>query len=302
VYPLDVPKRIETLIEQFDFLHERLVNEVSEGGTSVKDILRALTRLPFTFRKEYESAIQSMLAELEKKEVVHNLFNRLNPIFTFIDYELLQHLVSKFGSQKLKQEMTSYTAKVQLFKKVTTIGELINCWPGLKVPEIDHKLLRAKLAGDPKSYTLEKLDYFRNRFFNELRRSEFVAVSILMLVEPANSFIAVWFIPTVAIQELTEAIGQIDRTFFQTEQILELLLGERTLYQRSVTAECMTSSAMEPLSAFTHVSTKFTCNVHITIIASLGYQLLGEREEGSGNMRYTYCVHVWNLDMTNQIT
>ena len=253
--PLDVPKWIKTLVEEFDCLHERLVNEVSEGGTPVKQVLRALTRLPFTFKTEYESKIQNMLPELEERQVIDNLFYRLNPLFTFIDYELLQHLISKFGSQALKQEMTSYTEKVQLFKKHTTIGKLINCWPGLKVPLIDHKLLRTKLADDPKSYTLEKLDYFRNRFFNELQRSEFVTVSILMLVESANSFIAVWFIPTVAVQELTEAISQIDRTFFQTEQILELSLGEQSLYQRSVAAECMTSSAMESVSAFTNVST-----------------------------------------------
>ena len=254
--PLDVPLWIKTLVEEFDCLHERLVNEVSEGGTPVKQVLRALTRLPFTFKTEYESKIQSMLPELEERRVIDNLFYRLNPLFTFIDYELLQHLVSKFGSQELKQEMTSYTEKVQLFKKVTTIGELIDCWPGLEVPPIDYTILRAKFTDDPKSYTLEKLDSFRNRFYGKIRRSEFVTVSILMLVESANSFIAVWFIPTVAVQELTEAISQTDTTFFQSEQILELSLGERILYQRSVAAECMTSSAMEPLSAFTHV-----CNI-----------------------------------------
>ena len=254
--PLDVPKWIEALIEQFDCLHERLVTEVSEGGISVGKVLRALTRLPLTFRTEYESKIQSMLPELEEKRVIDNLFNRLNPLFTFIDYELLQHLVSKFGSQELKREMMSYTEKVQLFKKVTTIGKLIDCWPGLEVPPVDYNKLRAKFAGDPKSYTLEKLDSFRNRFYGKIRRSEFVTVSILMLVESTNSFIAVWFIPTVAVQELTEAISQIDMTFFQIEQILELSLGERTLYQRNIAVECMTSSAMGFLSAFTHVSTQ----------------------------------------------
>ena len=261
VFPLDVSKRIETLEEQFDCLHERLVTELSEGGASVDQVLRALTKLPLIFRKEYESKIQDMLPELEKREVIRNLFYRLNPLFTFIDYELLQHLVSKFGSQELKQEMTSYTVKLHLFKKVTTIHELIDYWPGLKVPQIDHKILRAKFEDDPKSTTLEKLDYFRNRFYNELRLSEFVAVSILVLLEPANSFIAIWFIPTMLVQELTEAVSQVDKRFFKAEQILELSLDERTLYQRSVTAERMTS-AMGPLSAFTHVSTTFTCNVN----------------------------------------
>ena len=254
-FHLDVPKWIKELEEQFDCLHERLVNELSEGGISMDQVLRILTKLPFTFRMEYESAIQIMSPELEEKEVIHKLFYRLNPLFTFIDYELLQHLVSKFGSQELKQEMAIYTEKVQLFKKVTTISELIHCWPGLEVPQIDHRVLRAKFSDDPRSYTLERLDSFRNRFYNKLRRSEFVAVSILMSLEAANSFIAVWFIPNVAIQELLVALRYMDGAFLQTEHIFELSLGEQTLYQSSVAAECMTSSMMGPLSAFTHVST-----------------------------------------------
>ena len=253
-YPMDVPKRIETLIEQFDCLHERLVNELSKGGISVNQVLRALTRLPFTFRMEYESTIQNLLPELEKNSVIHNLFNRLNPLFTFVDYKLLHHLVMKFGSSGLKKDVMTYAEQVQLFKKHTTIDELKHHWPGLKKPQMDHKMLRAKFADDPKSYTLEKLDYFRNLFYSELRLSEFVSISILVAVESTNSFIAVWFIPTVVVHEIMEAFKLVDSGFFQREQILELSLGERKLYQRNVAAECMTSSAMEPLSAFTHVS------------------------------------------------
>ena len=76
-----MPQWIETLEEQFDCLHDRLVDELSDGDTPVDKVLRILTKLPFTFRKEYESAIQSMLPELEEKEVIHKLFYRLNPLF-----------------------------------------------------------------------------------------------------------------------------------------------------------------------------------------------------------------------------
>ena len=85
-------------------------------------------------------------------------------------------------------------------------------------------------------------------------------------MEPANSFIAMWFIPTVVVWELMEAFRLMDMTFFQTEQILGLSLGERTLYQRNIAAECVTSSAMEPLSAFTHISTKFTLVHYILLL------------------------------------
>ena len=79
-----------------------------------------------------------------------------------------------------------------------------------------------------------------------------------MLLEPANSFVTMWFVPTVVVEDLINAIGQIDRAFLQAEQILELSLDEKTLCQRNFTAECMTSSVIGPLSEFTHVSTLAT--------------------------------------------
>ena len=261
-FPNDVSKRIETLEEQFDCLHGRLVTELSEGGASVDQVLQALTKLPFSFRKEYESTIQSMLPELEKREVIRNLFYRLNPLFTFVDYKLLHHLVLKFGSPRLKKDVVTYAEKVQLFKKITTISELIDYqWPGLKVPQIDHKMLRAKFADDPKSYTLEKLDYFRSCFYSELRLSDFVSVSILVSLESTNSFIAMWFVPTVIVSDLIETISQIDRAFFQAKQVLKLSLDERILYQRSVAAECVISSVMGSVPSYTHVSKMYTISL-----------------------------------------
>jgi hypothetical protein len=107
-----------------------------------------------------------------------------------------------------------------------------------------------------------------------------------MLVESANSFIAVWFIPTVAVQELVVAFCHMDSTFLQSEQILELSLDEQILYQRNIAAECMTSSAMGPLTVFTHVRTKINllCNVHTMLVWGTS-SFARDREEGSDNTR-----------------
>ena len=202
------------------------------------------------FRKEYESTIQSMLPDIEKREVITELFYRLNPLFTFLDYELLHHLISKFGSHELKQEMTSYTVQIQLFKEVTTISELIDHWPGLEVPQIDHKVLRAKFVDDPKSYTLVKLDYFRNHFYSELRLSQFISVSILMLLKHANSFIALWFIPTVVIPDFLKSFDLINVSFLEIDNVLELSLGEEILYQRDINI----ISAVRSVEEYSYVS------------------------------------------------
>lgn len=260
-YPDNVSSRIEVLEEQFHDIHSRLVTELSANeGISVEQVLQALTMLPFAIRKQYQDTIRVMLPDLESRDRISSLFHLLNPLFTFIDYELLKHLVTKFGSSKLKDDMFSYVEKVQLFKKVTTVSELIEYWPGLELPESNYSRLRAKIGDDPGTFTLEELDNFRRKFFSHLKLSDFVSVSILMLLERTSSFIAVWLIPTVVVPELMEAFSPMDCTCFKDERILELSVDERTLYQRYIWLESTYMSSVDkksvigPHSASTDVS------------------------------------------------
>lgn len=216
---------------------------------TVDRLLQALTLLPFAFRMQYQDTIQDMLPELEAEDRISSLFNLLDPLFSFIDYDLLKHLVTKFGSASLKEEMSEYVDKVQFFKRTTTVSELIEYWPGNKLPESNFSSLRARIGADPGSYTLDELDKFRRRFFGQLRLSDFISASILVQLERSSSFIAVWCIPTVAVPKLIEVTSQSADTLFQAENILELSVDNKSLYSIYVKATCVTSvnmSVVEP--------------------------------------------------------
>ena len=238
--------RIETLEEQYRGIHTRLVAELStDEEVTVDRLLQALTLLPFAFRMQYQDTIQDMLPELEAEDRISSLFNLLDPLFSFIDYDLLKHLVSKFGSAALKEEMSDYVEKVQFFKRTTTVSELIEYWPGNKLPESNFSSLRARIGADPGSYTLDELDKFRRRFFGQLRLSDFISASILVQLERSSSFIAVWCIPTVAVPNLIEVItSQSADTIFRTENVLELSVDNKCLYDIHVEATCVTSANM----------------------------------------------------------
>ena len=105
---IDIAKHINTLQRQFHGLHRRFLSELKERRVSVDDVLTELTLLPIECCKEYESLIQQKLPILEESTRITTLFNRLNPLFTFIDYGLLQHLISNLGSTELNEDMTSY--------------------------------------------------------------------------------------------------------------------------------------------------------------------------------------------------
>ena len=224
---------IKMLEDEFDEIHEKLVNELKSGKQSVEKILWKLTKLrPHAVKKMYDNTIQKMLPDLEKNDTVNALFRRLNPLFTFIDYELLEHLISEFGSQNLKHDMSSYVRGLKLFKKEATVGDLIDYWPGHRIADEDgyFKKLMTKFEGDPYNYTLEKLDNFKLKYCSELRLSEFISVFILECVKETMSFYAVWHIPAVIVPDVIEAARHVDSSFYAKEGVVIVSLDGNLLY------------------------------------------------------------------------
>ena len=227
---IDIAKHIDALQRQFRGVHRRFLSELKdpERGVSVDDILTELTLLPIECCKEYESLIQQKLPILEESIRITTLFNRLNPLFTFIDYGLLQHLISNLGSTELKEDMTSYVDAVQEFMHAATVGDVINHWPGDEESHASFSKLRAKFKDDPKTYTLERLNNFRRKFCSRVRLSEFIFG--LISLELSESFFVTWLIPTVVVAQLSKSVHQIEHSFYESGHILSISVDEEQLY------------------------------------------------------------------------
>ena len=213
---------------QFRSLHQRLISELKEREVSVDQVLDQLTFLPIQVKNEYESWIQKKLPTLEENTQVATLFRRLNPLFTFIDYGLLDHLMSNFGSKELKEDMALYVESVTEFMRETTVGEIMDCLPGDALPHVDYSKLKVKFKDDPKTYTLERLNNFRRKFCSTIRLSEFIFG--LISLEPSGSFFATWFIPTVVVSQLMKVVREIDEHIYELEHIVSISVDQKQLY------------------------------------------------------------------------
>lgn len=259
-------ERIQSLDKKFDQLHDKLVTTLTtkeiSSQISVDTVLQSLTKLPFIFRCTYENAIRKMIPELEKQPTIHKLFLRINPLFTFIDYELLEHLISKFGSQMLNKEMSVYADQVKLFKKETTVGDLIDVWPGVDDND-NYTQLKIKFDDDPNTYTLEKLDDFRRRFCNMLRLSDYISVFILKSLKAACSFYSVWLIPTVIATEVMDSASKVNSSFYEEENVVHVSLClEKTLFPFSVTKSVDTAFESLSLKSMKNESKGYTESEH----------------------------------------
>ena len=235
---LEIKGGIENLEETYRDLHKRLQSEMVAGNVKVEDVLHSITLLPMKLKLEYDTSIQAKLPEVETITSIPPLFLQLNPLFTFVDYTLLQYLVSGFGSAELKADMSHYVDDMQVFMRETTIGDMLPHWQGKRPTSGDFRELWIKVNRDHKTYTLEKLNDLRNKHSAKIKLS--AVLSGIVYLSPGGSFFAVWAIPSVAVDEVALAIRRVDPTFYETEDISMIILDSKLVYlsESTKTSEC----------------------------------------------------------------
>ena len=180
-------------------------------------------------KKEYDKLIQEILPELKEQKNTNELFYRLNPLLSFIDYALLEHIINKFGSDQLKKGIAAYGSDIQVFMQQTTIQQLIDHLPGQ--PEIpqNFELMKAKICKDAKKCTIAEINQFRRKFCSEVRLSEIVFH--LVTLEDSNSFIISFIVPSVLLLDIFESARKLDVSFFQRESMAYLSIGNKVAFK-----------------------------------------------------------------------
>ena len=218
-----VKNKINKLERRFFVLHDQFKSELFQKNIPVEGILDSLTLLPMELKLEYDEAIQTKLPQIETAASIKQLVNRLDPLFTFIDYNLLNYLASKFGSVQLQADISSYILDVQVFMCKTTVGDVMPHWPGKKISSEEFSELWIKIKANPTTYTLQELQEFRNKHCATIKLSA-VLSSIKSLI-PASSFFIVLLVPTATTIEVAKVID-----FYREQQVCMVVLDNKPLY------------------------------------------------------------------------
>ena len=225
----NVAGRIEMLEKQFQGLHKSILKElVDNEGVNVNELLQSLTLLPTKLKNEYEALIMKKLPTFQKEESISQLFLHLNPLFTFIDYTLLEYIIKQFGSVTLKQKMQSYSHEIQNFMNQTTIQQLIDYWPCNEESAPNVSKMIAKIKKDPRQCKLSELDALRKKMCISMRLSDIICT--IVRVSSSQSFIVVWRLPSILAQNVIESIHEIDKKFFKLEGIDSVSIDNEQVY------------------------------------------------------------------------
>ena len=296
---VDIDVTIEDFECRFRSLHEEILHLLIKNGVDTLTVINSLTMLPVKLRKEYEKAIKDLglLSFFSKKESMNKLFFHLNPLFSFLDYGLLEYIIKLYGSDTLKQDMTTYSSDMCIFMKETTIKQLIDHLPGQTEIPPKFSVIEAKIGEDASKCTLELLNRIRKRYCSEVKLSEIVFH--LVAVVEANSFIVKWIVPSAIAEDIMKPAKSINQGFYQEYKITSLTLDGMWLYMSEAELEAM----------WLHVNDTKLCywytTIHKQIVIELKLRKISAKELSQWLMHQQLnipesVINCWSQELTNR--
>ena len=155
---VSIAERIRTMEIKFG----QLVDKVQEEhNIPLQKLKRCITLLPASTKDHHIAFIRENLSEIKESKCMEDIFLLLNFYWDFLNYTLLEHIVTEFGNNDTKAAMAKYICELVAFRKATKLSEFITHWQCTgKVPP-DMSRLVIKMDKDWSNCTLEDVEQFR---------------------------------------------------------------------------------------------------------------------------------------------
>ena len=153
-------QRYECLLEKAKFYFSE---QESESKSILNELKRKLVKLRVTPHFKHKMLLKQKAKEIAKATNVHKIFAILEEYLeSYINYELLKHLIEKFGDNTLKQKMKKYEDEFEKFASKASIGIFSRITKNDCFCHIQQfKLVNFKLMKDSTSYTLKEACEFK---------------------------------------------------------------------------------------------------------------------------------------------
>lgn len=209
-----------------------MLRHLEDTKVDAKDVRARIAILPAKIVNEVYITVDNAAPALETKDTLIGLFNFLNAlVWNFIDYHLLEYVLETYGSKELKSLMAKYVCDLKVFKRYTTVSQLMECWPGqVEVPEGFNEA-SAKINSDPNYFTIAEVDKLRVVIFTEFlpRLSKFTKFFIYYIKFKKGCFCITWMFPSSLSSELEKAAHKA-QAFYKRNLISSFSVQNKEVY------------------------------------------------------------------------
>ena len=169
------PKEIVSEMEKLEAEFEELKDDVFES-VKKQPVDTFKVRLTSFSVRDKEYFMEFMKEIIHKKRSVTDIWVALNKFFDFLNYSILQHVLTKFKNRALQRRMDAYKEKMYTFFRRTRLCDFLQCWPSCThdPPVKEFKDFVAKSRKDWYTFTLHDLENLKGRLATKLLLPKFV--------------------------------------------------------------------------------------------------------------------------------
>ena len=144
-----------TTIAQFSSLHEQILFELSDSKRSVEDLALCLAE---------------KLTSLEAGDSIHLIELILKKsLLSVADFEILNFIVQKFGSDNLKEKMQTYVDGITISAKQITVQKMMDLMPDHPECPKDFIPIECRIVEEPSHYTLDRVLSLQEKFVSNMK-------------------------------------------------------------------------------------------------------------------------------------
>ena len=227
---------MEDQVCYFDSTFRSLVNKAYQevnGKTEPSDFLSRVTCLPVSDRTQHRSFIKENLTNIPQSATIVNIWTILNLYWDFLNYGLLEHVVSNFGSEDLKRQMRQYVDELSRFKQTTRLCDFIESWPCRDdgPPEACLKKVVVKMRHEWSECTLRDVESFKKALVHKFFLPEF---DILLQKAERGCVCVTWLTSPSIATLLQQNLANIEAEFFKKHGINTVTIDGQNVYLTAV--------------------------------------------------------------------
>ena len=226
-----VPKRIQIIDDKFYQLVSKVQYGLVQENIPLRNLKHCITLLPASIRYQHKAFIEEKVKAIANSESIEEIFGVVNLYWDFLNYTLLENIVSKFGNNDTKAAMTEYVTELVAFRKVTKLSDFITHWPctGRVPPDMSNLVtkIKDKMGKDWSNCTLQDVEHFKITLTQKLLLPSF---GVILREAEQGCISLTWLIPTTIVKYLSKDIHDIKPEWFKEHHIERLAIDGQDLY------------------------------------------------------------------------
>ena len=226
------PHTLEDQVQYFESEFGELVKGACQDALQQEMnpsvFLSCITCLPVSARPIHESFILERLTHIPAPLTFESIWLHLNTYWDFLNYGLLEHVITNFGGDVLKWKMQRYVQELSTFKQTTRFCDFVQCKCKRDTPlEENLKKVVIKMHHEWSKCTLQDIEssgralvqkFFLPEFEIILQKAERGCVCVTWLTSPSTATL------------LQQNLANIETEFFKEHSIDSVTVDGQDIY------------------------------------------------------------------------